>query len=124
MFILLCHEMGHFLQTRRYGVYSSYPIFLPMPFTPIGTLGAVIGMDSRIPDRKALFDIGISGPLAGLVPTLIFTVIGIYNAKVGVYHGAGFELGEPLLFKILARLIHGPLPAGYELYIGPLGFAG
>jgi membrane-associated protease RseP (regulator of RpoE activity) len=76
MTILVCHEAGHFIQARRYGVHSSLPYFLPMPVPPIGTMGAVIGMSSNIPNRKALFDIGISGPLAGLVPTLIFTVIG------------------------------------------------
>ncbi len=77
MTILVCHEAGHFIQARRYGVHSSLPYFLPMPVPPIGTMGAVIRMSSNIPNRKALFDIGISGPLAGLVPTLIFTVVGL-----------------------------------------------
>ena len=78
MTILLCHEMGHFVQACRYGVYASLPYFIPMPLTPIGTFGAVIRMDPRRGDRKAIFDIGISGPLAGLVPTFIFLVLGLY----------------------------------------------
>ena len=78
MTILLCHEMGHFVQAWRYGVYASLPYFIPMPLTPIGTFGAVIGMEPRRGDRKAIFDIGISGPLAGLVPTFIFLLLGLY----------------------------------------------
>ena len=81
MTILVCHEAGHFVQARRYGVPSSLPYFLPMPLPPIGTMGAVIRMSSNIPNRKALFDIGITGPLAGLVPTLIFTVVGVMLSK-------------------------------------------
>ena len=77
MTILLCHEMGHFVQAWRYGVYASLPYFIPMPLTPIGTFGAVIGMEPRRGDRKAVFDIGISGPLAGLVPTFIFLCLGL-----------------------------------------------
>jgi membrane-associated protease RseP (regulator of RpoE activity) len=125
MTILICHEMGHFLQARRYGVPASLPFFLPLPIWPIGTLGAVIGMDSRIGDRKALFDIGISGPLAGLVPTLIFCIIGIQRAEIDVVpRGLGPQFGEPLLFQFLSWLRFGPLPEGYTVFIGPVAFAG
>ena len=65
--ILLTHEMGHFLQTVRYGIPASYPLCIPVPFNPIGTMGAVIGMDGMRADRRQIFDIGIAGPLAGLV---------------------------------------------------------
>src|SRR5664279_4534941 len=67
MGMLLAHEMGHFIQCLRYRVPASWPFFIPMPFTPIGTMGAVISMEGSSADRKELFDIGISGPLAGLV---------------------------------------------------------
>ena len=77
MTILLCHEMGHFIQAWRYGVFASLPYFLPMPASPIGTFGAVIFMDPRKGDRRAVFDIGISGPLAGLVPTILFCILGL-----------------------------------------------
>ena len=82
MTILLCHEAGHFVQTLRYRVYASLPYFIPFPGSPIGTLGAVIGMEARVGDRKAVFDMGITGPLAGLVPTLIFTVIGLAHVHL------------------------------------------
>lgn len=65
--ILLAHEMGHFLMTVRYGVPASYPLFIPVPFNPIGTMGAVIGMDGLRANRRQIFDIGVAGPLAGLV---------------------------------------------------------
>ena len=64
--ILLTHEMGHFLQTVRYRIPASYPLCIPVPFTPIGTMGAVISMDGMRANRKQIFDIGIAGPLAGL----------------------------------------------------------
>ena len=65
--ILLTHEMGHFLMTLVHRVRSTLPYFIPMPISPIGTMGAVIGMDGASADRKQIFDIGIAGPLAGLI---------------------------------------------------------
>ena len=65
--ILLTHEMGHFLQTVRHRISASYPLCIPIPFNAIGTMGAVIGMDGMRADRRQIFDIGIAGPLAGLV---------------------------------------------------------
>jgi len=130
MTILGCHEAGHFFQARKYGVYASYPFFLPMPVPPIGTLGAVIAMDSRVGDRKALFDIGISGPLAGLVPTLVFCVLGLQFGwsrvamKDPVLALVSWEFGEPLLFKLATRLTFGPLPAGSDVFLGPMAMAG
>jgi membrane-associated protease RseP (regulator of RpoE activity) len=64
--ILLTHEMGHFLQTVKYRIAASYPLCIPVPFNPIGTMGAVISMDGSQADRRQIFDIGIAGPLAGL----------------------------------------------------------
>ena len=75
MTILLFHEMGHYIQTRRYGVPASYPYFLPF-FPPLGTMGAVIVQHAGYADRKATFDIGISGPLAGLIVAIPFAWIG------------------------------------------------
>ena len=77
MTILLCHEMGHFFRPVRYGVRATLPYFIPMPLTPIGTFGAVIAHGSAAGQSpRAVFDIGISGPLAGLVPTLLFLSCG------------------------------------------------
>jgi len=81
MAVLLAHEMGHFLMTLRYRIPASYPVFLPVPMMLTGTMGAVIGMDGRKADRKQLFDIGIAGPLAGLVLTVPLICLGIRTAK-------------------------------------------
>jgi membrane-associated protease RseP (regulator of RpoE activity) len=127
MTILVCHEAGHFIQARRYGVHSSFPYFLPLPIPPIGTMGAVIRMSSNIPNRKALFDIGISGPLAGLVPTLIFTVVGIMLSKpIGPEHVAdphGTVIHVPWLMSIIERWCFANVPAlGIDFH--PLAHAG
>ena len=112
MTILVCHEMGHFLQAHRYGVYASLPYFIPMPAPPFGTLGAVIAMEPRIGGRKALFDIGITGPLAGLVPTLIFCVLGLYltepKAIPAIDHRSRLAVGCPLLFRALCTWSSAP----------------
>ena len=99
--ILLTHEMGHFLQTVRYGVPASLPFFIPVPVLMTGTMGAVIGMEGSRADRKQLFDIGISGPWAGLIVSLPIIWFGIKNAQV-MPTGAEFQLGDPLIFKLLA----------------------
>jgi membrane-associated protease RseP (regulator of RpoE activity) len=129
MTILVCHEMGHFIQAYRYGVYASLPYFIPLPWpvSPLGTLGAVIAMEPRVGHRRALFDIGITGPLAGLVPTLVFLVIGLQHSKFVVpteqsLHGMWF--GAPLLFQFLAHWILGPAPQGYALDMDLMAFAG
>jgi membrane-associated protease RseP (regulator of RpoE activity) len=75
--ILMTHEMGHFVMTVIYRVRASWPFFIPLPISPIGTMGAVIAMDSRIANRKQIFDIGIAGPIAGLVVALPIMWIGV-----------------------------------------------
>lgn len=130
MLMLTAHEMGHFIQTLRYHVQASFPIFLPMP-SLIGTLGAVIRMRGFIGSRKALFDIGISGPLAGLVPALAFTIIGLHLSHFGPVPPANpnlpprfLQFGDPLLIKFLIYVIKGPMPAGQDVILNPLLFAG
>ncbi len=123
MIILVCHEMGHFVQAYRYGVYASWPYFLPLPGSPLGTLGAVIVMEPRMGHRKALFDIGITGPLAGLVPTFIFLIVGLHYSTYGPRPEHGLLFGDPLFFTFLADLIlH--VPAGMEVVPHPMAFAG
>ena len=77
MSVLGVHELGHYVMSRYHGVDASLPYFIPLPITVIGTAGAVIRIRDRMPSRKALFDIGVAGPLAGLVATIVVTVIGL-----------------------------------------------
>ncbi len=127
--ILLCHEMGHYCAARYYHVPTTLPFFIPLPFpfSIFGTLGAVIKMRGMIPNRKALFDIGIMGPLMGVVVALPATVVGIALSKVADTSQAGKNpilLGDSLLFILVSRLIHGALPAGKDVLLHPIGFAG
>jgi membrane-associated protease RseP (regulator of RpoE activity) len=131
MAILVCHEAGHYFQARRYGVLATYPYFLPMPFSPIGTLGAVIAMDRRIRNRKALFDIGITGPLAGLAPTIVFCVVGLSWSQPAtereILSAPPAEVyGSPVLFDALATKLVPALPADAEVRVKmhPMAFAG
>jgi membrane-associated protease RseP (regulator of RpoE activity) len=126
MTTLLAHEMGHYLQTRRHGVPASLPYFIPMPLSPIGTMGAVIVMQPGRGDRRTLFDIAVSGPLAGLVPALVFSIVGLHLSQVVTVHAPHFEmtLGEPILFKALAYLTLGPLKDGQDIALHPVAFAG
>lgn len=108
MFVLGMHELGHYVMSRYHRVNASLPYFIPVP-TLIGTLGAVIKMDGQIPSRKALFDIGVAGPLAGLAATIIVTVVGLHLPPVEapediVDHpdAIAVELGYPLLLELLA----------------------
>lgn len=124
--ILLCHEMGHYLMCRRYRVPATLPYFIPFPLSIFGTMGAVIRM-KQITGRKALFDIGIAGPLAGLLITLPVTYFGLQLSEVrgtgGLPDGV-LTLGEPLLFQWLSHLALGPLPADADVVLHPMAFAG
>jgi membrane-associated protease RseP (regulator of RpoE activity) len=124
--ILLAHEMGHYLMCRRYGIRATLPFFIPFPLNPFGTLGAVIRMESRIPSRKALFDVGVAGPLAGLVLTIPAIVIGLQLSEIRPLTPdvVGFSLGESLLFSFVAKWIKGVPPAGQDIFLHPLAFAG
>ena len=126
MTTLLAHELGHYLQARRYGVPASLPYFIPMPLSPIGTMGAVIVMQPGGGNRRTLFDIAVSGPLAGLVPALLFSIIGLHWSEVVVVndHQFGMTLGEPILFKLLTYLTLGPLADGQDIALHPVAFAG
>jgi hypothetical protein len=100
--ILFLHEMGHFVGTLIYRVPASFPFFLPFPVNPIGTLGAVIGMQGTAADRKQIFDIGIAGPLAGLVAAVPIAWWGVSQLDLtsSPMGGMGFRL--PLLMEWFA----------------------
>ncbi len=125
LLILGAHEFGHYFACRWHNVDCTLPYFLPAPLPMTGTLGAVIRIREPFPSRRALFDIGVAGPLAGFVTLLPFLVIGISLSTVDVVPEGGFGiwLGEPYLFKWIARLVHGPLLDGTDIFIHPLGYA-
>jgi len=113
--VLAVHELGHYALSRYHGVEASLPYFIPVP-SFIGTFGALISMRGRIPDRKALFDIGVSGPLAGLVAAVCVAVIGLHLDPVQVpqyvlenEQSVQLELGYPPLLRLLARATGGQL---------------
>ncbi len=110
--ILLAHEMGHYLACRHYGVSATLPFFIPAP--PLflaGTLGAFIKIRSPIPSRRALFDIGLAGPLAGFVVALPLCVVGILTLQPPSSVSGGSEIifNDPLLFRGIARVLRVPL---------------
>jgi Zn-dependent protease len=78
--ILGCHELAHFVMARHHHVEASLPYFIPVPppFLLFGTFGAFISLREPIPNRKALLDIGASGPLAGFAVALPVTVAGMF----------------------------------------------
>ncbi|MEX0938635.1 MAG: site-2 protease family protein [Pirellulales bacterium] len=126
LFTLTAHELGHFLQARRYRVRASWPYFIPVPLPPIGTMGAVIGMPGGLGDRRSLFDIAITGPLAGLIPAIVFSIVGLSLSEVHVVdpRQPRLSLGEPLLFKLFVYQVFGSLPEGHDVFLHPLAFAG
>jgi membrane-associated protease RseP (regulator of RpoE activity) len=126
LLILTAHEFGHYFYCRRYRVDASLPYYLPFPLPPTGTLGAVIRIREAFPSKRALFDIGVAGPIAGFVMLLPFLWYGITQSRIGpIQTGADvLYFGEPLLFKLLAWIHFGPIREGYEVYLSQVGFAG
>jgi membrane-associated protease RseP (regulator of RpoE activity) len=126
--ILGCHEMGHYLACLRYNIVATRPYFLPLPplgFTLTGTLGAFIRVKSRFPDKLALFDVGVAGPLAGFViavPTLFIGVAMSRVERLPADMPISMWLGEPLLFKLAQWTIWGHIADGYSLNLHPMAF--
>ena len=105
MLILLAHEFGHYVACQRSRVDASLPFFLPSP-TLFGTLGAFIRIRSPIYTRRSLFDIGVSGPLAGFVVLMPFLLAGIRMSRLipGVGTHGSVVFGTPLLLRVLEWL--------------------
>ncbi|GCF13321.1 site-2 protease family protein [Haloarcula mannanilytica] len=131
--VLGIHELGHYAAARYHGVDVTLPYFIPFP-SYLGTMGAVINIRGRIPDRTALFDIGVAGPLAGLVATTVVTVIGLSIDPITVPErvansdtGVIITFNYPLLFQALEGLVNA-LGLGTEVGPGesvhPIVFAG
>lgn len=127
MAILLAHELGHFTMCRRYRISATFPYFIPFPLSVFGTLGALIIMRGRVPNRRALFDVGIAGPLAGLVIAIPVTLIGLHSSTLVPLEQVAensFRLGNSLLFSFLTDIAVGTIPDGHELMLGPMAYAG
>ena len=121
--ILLAHELGHYFTCRHYGIRATYPYFIPAP-TLIGTLGAFIRIKSPIVTRRALFDVGISGPLVGFLTALPALALAIAYSRASTPPSPpdSITVGNPLVVILLTKLLRpGIDPAGISLH--PIGCA-
>ncbi|MDT8394879.1 MAG: site-2 protease family protein [bacterium] len=124
--ILMVHEISHFLSSRAHGVPSTLPFFIPAP-SIIGTFGAVIRMKGAIWDRRALLDIGASGPIGGFILALPALILGFAMSEVvpgGGLGEGGLVLGDSILVAAVGRIILGEIPAGADVILHPVAFAG
>jgi membrane-associated protease RseP (regulator of RpoE activity) len=124
LFILVTHELGHFVLSKIHRVPASLPLFIPGPPHFIGTFGAIIRMRGPILNRLALFDIGVAGPLAGFIVAIVALIVGLsLSTVVDRTATYGLQLGEPLLLKFMAWLIMGSLPPEADVLLHPVAFA-
>ena len=129
LFILGSHEMGHYLYGKKYRVLISLPYFIPMPppFIP-GTMGAFIKIKSQITSKKALFDIGVAGPIFGIIATVPILFIGLKLSQVvplaDFENSSAIGLGSSLIFTFFVEVIFGNIKEGYDLLLHPVAFAG
>jgi membrane-associated protease RseP (regulator of RpoE activity) len=136
LLILLCHELGHYLTVRAYGLPVTPPFFLPAP-VGLGTFGAFIRIRAPIRSKRQLFDVGISGPLAGFVALVPFLLYGVAHSRpVSLTAAAAVTAplppgispallvpGKCLAIDLATRLFHGPLGDGEVLDLHPFALA-
>ena len=112
LLILGAHEFGHYFACRHYKIRATLPFFIPgppAPLTPFGTFGAVIKIKEPITTRRALFDIGIAGPLAGFFFAIPASFLGLIFAKAAPAHAVatdGMVFNDPLMFKLITKAFH------------------
>ncbi len=127
MTILLVHELSHYITSKKHHTEATLPYFIPAP-SIIGTFGAFIKMKSPIITRKALIDIGASGPIAGFIVSISASIIGLSMSKVTplqtIESMPAISLGDSLLFSYLSRLTLGVTPDEYDILLHPVAFAG
>ena len=108
MLILGAHELGHYFAARYHKVAVTLPYFIPLPIiSPIGTMGAVIRMKAPIKNKRALFDIGVAGPLAGLVFAVPLLIYGLMTSEVGAMSSIGLLEGNSILYYLAKFAIFG-----------------
>ena len=124
--ILVAHELGHYVAARLHKVDASLPYFIPMPLlSPFGTMGAVIRMRGVIPTRRALLDIGASGPIAGLcfaIPLYIWGAAHSHLVPLPTSGDGSVQLGESILMKLLDHAFAPAKPEGMDLELSPIAF--
>lgn len=125
MIILLCHELSHYIASKRHHTKATLPYFIPAP-SIIGTFGAFIKMKSPIITRKALIDIGASGPIAGFIASVIACTVGLSMSEVVSLSNAEgtLSLGDSILFSLLSKIIIGVAPDSHDILLHPIAFAG
>lgn len=126
MTILLGHELSHYFASRKHHTKATLPYFIPAP-SLIGTFGAFIKMKSPIITRKALIDIGASGPISGFFLSVVAAAVGLsYSSVVPLAETKGItlSLGDSILFATLSRLVIGVTPDSHEILLHPVAFAG
>ncbi len=115
LFILISHEMGHYIACRIYGVDATLPYFIPTPpmIGPAGTFGAFIKIMSPMPSRKAVFDIGVAGPIAGFIALIPIAIIGVLIMEkipfVGEIPEGIIVFSNPILMQILSAVFSAEL---------------
>ena len=127
--ILVVHEFGHYIAGRIHGVNMSLPYFIPAPpgITIIGTFGAVIKSRSAFINRKQLLDVGASGPLAGLIISIVVFAIGINGSplrEIPENVSGLMMVGDSLLNSLMVTLLKGPIPENQTLVFNSVAFAG
>jgi membrane-associated protease RseP (regulator of RpoE activity) len=125
--ILMAHEMGHYLAARFHRVPASLPYFIPMPISPLGTMGAVIVQGRGVADRRQMFDIAIAGPLAGLVLALPAAWYGMAETQtltIPPTAGNVMVFGDPIIMQWMKEYFHGPMAANQDVMLTPLLMAG
>ncbi len=114
LFILISHEMGHYIACRIYGVDATLPFFIPTPpmIGPAGTFGAFIRIMSPMPSRKAVFDIGVAGPIAGFIALIPVGVAGVLSTQRS-FGMEDLQFSNPLAMQILATMFGVNLDLGH-----------
>jgi membrane-associated protease RseP (regulator of RpoE activity) len=129
--ILGIHELGHYITARRYKIRATLPYFIPMPLF-LGTFGAFIQMRSPVPNRKALFDISVAGPLAGFIATLPILAWGLANSTIiplteqsGLFNPDSLDPRYSILLALISKLVLGnELISKTAIDLHPVAFAG
>jgi membrane-associated protease RseP (regulator of RpoE activity) len=123
LLILLFHEFGHYLMSRKRRIKTSLPYFIPGP-TILGTFGAVIKSKSPFRSRRDLLDVGAAGPIPGFIVAIVVVILGLSHSQITAeIPEAGLTLGNSLIFLFLSKLVLS-VPPGHDVLLSPMAFAG